>query len=147
MIEALLFILGAVLGNIVFANKVRKAATELWDALTPAEADLIAEFRHDIANKSSQNVYLKLLNQGEAAADEVQVEIDGTDVEEHDRFNRFRPGETVESLRLEPNGSITRQYRTSLNTSLREHNITITWEDPSGKGQHESTQSYIEPCS
>jgi ferredoxin-NADP reductase len=92
-------------------------------------------------------VYLKVANRGEAAADNVQVEIDGTDIEEHERFNRFRPGETVESLRLEPNGSITRHYTISLDTSLREHSISITWKDPSGQEQHESTQSYIEPCS
>lgn len=147
MFEALFFTLGAACGNIIFVNKVRQATTELWDAFTPAEADLIAEFRHDIANKSSQNIYLEVANHGNAAAEEVRVEIDGTDIEEHDRFNRFRPGETVENLQLEPNGSITRHYRTSLNNSLREHQINIAWKDPSGWGQRESTQSHIEPCS
>ncbi|WP_158666612.1 hypothetical protein [Salinibacter altiplanensis] len=147
MIRAFIFVLGALLGNIIFANKSRKAATELWDAFTPAKADLIAGFRHDIANSSSKNVYLKVANQGEAAADNVQVEIDGTDIEEHERFNRFRPGEVVEDLRLEPNGSITRHYTISLDTSLREHSVRITWKDPSGQGRYESTQSYIKPCS
>lgn len=146
MFEALLVGLGAFLGNIVVINKARKAASELWNVVTPAEANLIAEFRREIATKSSQIVYLKLTNNGQVATDRVRVEIDGIDIEDHERFRRSRPQETVDELRLEPESSITRQYRSSLDTSLREHDIRILWADPSGYGQWESTQSQVKPC-
>ena len=146
MFEALLFGLGAILGNIVTLNKARKATSELWDAVTPAEASLIAEFRREIATKSSQNIHLKLINRGKVAAHRIRVEIDGVDIENHQRFSRSRPQETVNELKLEPGSSITRRYRSSLDTSLREHNIRIFWEDPSGYGKWESTQSQVKPC-